>query len=257
MSRADDRRAGLVREREDRRGGIDPGKSVQIVVVGKKGSGKTELAHVLYRSWPFDKLVVDPNHDIKVDEDTIELGDAPPAHWPPAAELNARLAEQDLVERRYHSLRVTPDHGSPTFEDDIDRSIGLVYGHPGSLAFVDEAHYAAPVNHMHKHPHMRRALTTGRHARMSMILATPRVLGITVLCLMQADWVYVFRLPHPADRRRVAQSIGWTQKLFDEAHNSLGDYEYLRYESGANGGAGELLIFPALPQKLIRHHNAA
>jgi hypothetical protein len=240
---------------EDRRVGIDPGKSVQVIVLGKKGTGKTELAHVLYRSYPYDKGLVDPNKDMKVTEDTIELDDPPPATWPAAERLDAELAERGLGERRYHDLVYRPDVGSPTFRDDIDRMVGLALGHPGTCLMIDEAHYAAPVNMMHQHPNMSRALAAGRHSRTSLILATPRALKITPLCMIQADWVYIFRLPSDRDRRRVADNIGWTYKLFDGAHNSLADHEYLRYESAANAGVGALLIFPALPANLIRHHN--
>jgi DNA helicase HerA-like ATPase len=104
---------------------------------------------------------------------------------------------------------------------------------------------------------MRRALRQGRHQHLTMILATPRPLTVDPLVLSQSDWVYVFRLPNPNDRKRVAESIGWDPKDFDEAVFALGPYEYLRYQADATGGAGDLAHFPPLPPELIRHHKAA
>lgn len=238
--------------------GPDAHKATHIFVTGKKGTGKTELAHVLHRSYPYDKVLVDPNGDVKTTPTAIELGPAPPAHWPPQALLDDALRKTTGATRRYHELVVRPDFGAPTYATDIDRALGMAFSHPGPTEiFIDEAHEAFPTSQMVKRPHARRALRHGRHGTLTQIYATPRPMTITPLTISQADWVYVFMLPNPADRKRVAENIGWDPKDFDEAVFSLGDHEYLRYESGANGGQGELLAFPALPANLIRHHKAA
>jgi len=236
-------------------GELDPSKAVQIAVVGRKGSGKTELADALWRSYPYDKLRIDPNGDMINPPDAIALADPPPARWPRRADLERILAERVRRQPRYHTLVYTPDFGEPGYAENIDRAIGLAYAHPGRKAlFVDEAHEAFPAAQMVKRPHARRALRHGRHADLTLILATPRALTIDPLCISQADWVYVFALPNPADRRRVADNIGWTPKAFDEAVFSLGRWSYLRYEAAANTGQGELASFPPLPEKLILHH---
>ena len=79
---------------------------------------------------------------------------------------------------------------------------------------------------------------------------------IDPLCISQADWVYVFKLRSASDRKRVSENIGWDAKEFDAAVHGLGDHEFLRYESAANAGEGELCHFPALPEELILHHKS-
>lgn len=240
-------------ERRERRG-LDPKRAAHITVVGKKGSGKTELAHALFRSYPYDKLLIDPNGDMKVDGEAIRLPDPPPAMWPRAAQLDALLGEV-AGRRRYHELYYVPDYGDPGYAENIDRALGLAFAKPGRKAvMVDEAHDAFPAAQMVKRPHARRTLRHLRHATELLIAATPRTMTVDPLLISQADWVYVFNLPGPADRRRVADNIGWTPKEFDEAVFALGEHEYLRYEAAAAGGQGELSHFPPLPEHLIRHH---
>lgn len=233
----------------------DAKRSTQVLVVGQKGTGKTELGDVLFRSYPFDKLLVDVNGDMKVVEEAIVLPDPPPSRWPTRAELEHQAATRLGRPPRFHSLVYRPDFGDPGYGENLDRAIGMAMGHAGRKAvFVDEAHEAFPVTQMVKRPHARRAVRHGRHYTLTLILATPRPMTITTQCISQADWVYVFKLRAPADRRRVADNIGWDPKEFDEAVFSLKEHEYLRYESAANGGEGDLLSFPPLPEHLIQHH---
>lgn len=222
----------------------DPLKATQIAVVGKKGQGKTELAWLLFDSYPFDKVAIDPNGDLKVPEGTIELdSDELPSRWPVAREWTGQ-------EKKHapQCLRYKPDFGSPSYRDDIDRVIGLAYGHRRTACFVDEAHEAFPSGQVR--PHGRRALRQGRHHDLTLIMATPRPITVDPLVLANADWVYVFALPNPNDRRRVAETIGWDPRSFDEAVAELGPFEYLRYDSGID----DLAHFPALPKDLIVGH---
>lgn len=218
----------------------DPHKATQIAVVGKKGSGKTELSWLLFESYPFDRLLIDPNGDIKAGDDVVDLTeDAIPARWP-----SSSFEQKD--ER--HTIRFIPDFGSPTYVDDIDRALGLAYTHGKTMAFIDECHEAMPSSKTP--PHARRALRQGRHHDLSMILATPRPVTVDPLVIAQADWVYVFKLPNPNDRKRVAECIGWEPKTFDQGVFDLGPFEYLRYDSARE----DLAHFPALPEHLIAHH---
>lgn len=230
---------------EDEPGELDPHKPTQIAVVGKKGSGKTELAYLLFESYPFDRVLVDPNHDIKAPEDTIDLEEPVPSRWP------GQSFESLEEKHKPKTFRYIPDFGSPDYLDELDRVVGLAYSHPRTMLFVDEAHEAFPAGRTP--PHGRRALRQGRHRQLSMILATPRPLTVDPLVLGQADWVYVFKLPNPNDRKRVAESIGWDPKTFDEGVFGLGPYEYLRFDSAHD----DLVHLPALPPDLIKHHRAA
>ncbi len=225
---------------------LNPHKATQITIVGKKGSGKTELGWLLFESYPYDRVLVDPNGDIKVTEDTEDLEPGEGGRWP-AADPTDR--------KRRRTFRYVPDFGDPDHLEDLDRVVGMAYSHPRTLLMVDEAHEAAPAGRTPSH--MRRALRQGRHRQLSTIYVTPRPLTVDSLMLSNSDWVYVFRLPNPNDRRRVAETIGWDPRDFDEAVHALGPYEYLRHgpaKEPADGHTDELVHMPALPKDRIVGH---
>ncbi len=232
-------------------GPTDPKKPVQIAVFGKKGSGKTELAYRFFDSYPGDRGTIDPNNDLKMPEDTLELVSPLPTRWP-GARYEEFAEEHGLPaaggRKRRSTLRFSPDAGDPDYLEEIDRMVGLAFAHQNTCLFFDECHEGAPVGKTP--PHMRRALRHGRHARLTLILATPRALTIDPLVISQADYVYVFKLPSPQDRRQIADNIGWNAKDFDDGVNGLGKFEYLRYDAGAD----DLAHFPALPASAIKHH---
>jgi hypothetical protein len=97
---------------------------------------------------------------------------------------------------------------------------------------------------------MRRSLRQGRHREQTLILATPRPVTVDPLVIANANWVYVFKLPNPNDRKRVAETIGWEPKDFDAAVFDLSDFEYLRYD----GKKDELVHLPPLPAEALKHH---
>jgi len=82
----------------------------------------------------------------------------------------------------------------------------------------------------------------------------PRPLTVNTLVLGQADLVYAFELPSPADRQRVADNIGWDNVSFTEGMKLLKPHEYLRFdanepkpESDDPEDDDRLLHMPALP----------
>ena len=227
----------------------DPRDSVQIFICGKKKSGKTELAFHLFDGYPFDRICIDPNGDIKMPPDTLELTSPLPTRWPGEA------YETAFGKKRRQTLHFVPEVHLDGYKEEMDRAVALAYAHGNSALFFDECQVGAPANQTP--PHMRRALWQGRHSPMTLILASPRPMTIDPLCISQADYVYAFKLQNPADRKRVAENIGWDPKDFDDAMAELKAYEFLRYEAGAEEGSGELVHFPALPPHLIRHHQAA
>lgn len=223
-------------------------KATHVFVTGKKGEGKSELAWNLFASYPYDRLVIDPAGDLKVPDDTLELaGDDIPKRWP-TDRIEAARAQLGARERRPQTIRYTPDFASPTYEGDIDRAIALAFSHPRTCLMVDEGHEAAPAGRTP--PFARRALRQGRHRDLTQIWATPRPMTIDPLTIAQSDWVYVFRLPNPADRRRVADCIGWDPKTFDAAVAALGPHEYLRYDAARD----DLAHMDPLPADLLAHH---
>ena len=132
----------------------------------------------------------------------------------------------------------------------MDRAVGLAFSDRRTALFFDECHEGAPAGQTP--PHMRRALRHGRHADLTLILATPRPMTIDPLCISAADYVYTFRLNTPQDRRRVAENIRRDPKDFDDAVAGLKRYEFLRYDVAVD----ELVHYPPLPEHLIRHHKA-
>lgn len=226
-------------------GTLDPRKAVQVALVGKRGSGKTELLYRLFDTYPYDRLAIDPNGDLKMPEGTVDLEPPIPARWP------GQAFEQLHGERRkQQTLYFRPDFHEDGYREDMDRAIGMAYAHGRCAVLFDEVHEGAPANRTP--PHMRRALRQGRHRELTELFATPRPLTVDPLVIANADVVYVFKLPNPHDRRRVADCIGWDPKDFDQAVSELGEYEYLRYESKTD----DLAHYPALPASVIKHHNA-
>lgn len=226
----------------ERQGELDPHKAVAIAVLGKKGTGKTELAYHLFSTYPYDRVLIDPNGDIVREPEWEELERPVPARWPGWGGGTGEPKRRTFV--------YVPDFADPAHAEELDRVYALALVHPRTLVMTDEAHEGFPANGMDKRPHARRLLRHHRHGPASHIEATPRALTVDPLVISQADWVYCFKLPNRADRKRVAENIGWDPKEFDEAIFGLGPHEYLRYDASSD----ELAHFPALPAHLIKHH---
>jgi hypothetical protein len=231
-------------------GRLDAHRPVQIAIVGRKGSGKTELAYRLFDTYPFDRVAIDPNGDLKMPEDTVELEPPVPARWPRELVEEARARTMSRAPKR-QTLYFVPDFHESTYLDDMDRVLGMSYTHGRCCTFFDEAHEGMPAGRTP--PHARRKLRQGRHRDNTDIYATPRPMTVDPLMISNADWVYVFDLPNPADRRRVAENIGWHPKDFDAAVGQLGEFEYLRYEARTK----DLAHLPALPREAIKNHRSA
>ncbi len=211
-----------------------------------RGAGKSVLAKMLFFSYPYDRVLIDPNGDIEVPDATAI--EAPiPTRWP------GRLFDDPEPDRRRHrqTLVFRPDFHDPNVYEDIDRVCGLAFSHRRTCLFVTEAHEALPAAQMQRRPHARRNLRQGRHQDLTQIYDTPRPQTVDPLAISNAEWVYIFKLPNPNDRKRVAENIGWDPKEFDEAVAALKKHEYLRYDHGGNDGEGDLAHFPPLPQELV------
>lgn len=242
----------------DHRGQLDLADGRIITCVGKKRSGKSVLAKVLFASYPHDKVVLDiAGDDGPSGPGVHELrGDA--------ASLPRRWPEQLREDTKPMTLRYVPDAGSPTFLEDMDAIVGLALahgrrqrdrGHGGCCLLVHEIGVVTPVNRTQ--PHMRRALMHNRHNALTLILCGPRPQAIDPLVIQQSDLIYTFELMNPADRRRLAESMGWAPDDFDAAVHDLGPHEYLRFDANEDKpetGESDLRMvhFPALPADLVR-----
>jgi hypothetical protein len=216
---------------------LDPTRSNFVTLVGKKGSGKSQLARMFWLSYPFDRLVIDPTGDVDAgDPDTHELRPPLPARWPtPEVDERGR--------RKRQTLRFMPDPGEPTYVDDMDRAVGLAHWHPDrrALLWIDEIDELTKAQF--SPPHLRRALKQGRHRRLSLLCCGPRPVNIDPLVLAQADYVGVFRLPNPNDRRRVAETCGIEPDEFDHWHGELEEHGFLWYDQRAD----ELTVCDPIP----------
>jgi len=218
----------------------DPRKALFIFASGKKGSGKSYLCRAWWDSYPFDKLVIDPTHDIRRDlqregQEFITLDpDALPVRFP---------ASHD-DRQSYVTAVLCPDMGSPTAADQMDRAVGLCLrtDHP-TMLWVDEF---GTLTTAHKTPpNTRRALHHGRHHDLTFLIACPRPKDIDPLAISQADLAYTFRTPNVYDRERIANEIGWDVREFDEVNRQLTGHEHTLYD----GRDDTLTIMPPLPPR--------
>lgn len=242
----------------DRDGNLDPSRGVIVVCVGKKRSGKSVMGLMIFRAYPYDRVVI----DVAADDgpwgpEVIELSgtveDLPRA-WP------EHLRKTDDNDRPLPmTLRYVPDPGSPTFLEDMDTVVGLVMAHgkkTGHCAvLVHEMGRLCPANRTPAHT--SRMLEHNRHHHVTAILCGPRSQDIDPLVLMQADLIYTFELQGANDRKRIAENIGWDPPSFAVAVHDLGPHEHLRYDANEPKPAGagvedyRLVHFPALPQDVV------
>lgn len=211
---------------------IDPRQSNYITILGRKGSGKSYLAARLWETWPYDRLAIDPTGDARVGDDVERLEDPLPIRWPALPDKERRS-----------SLHYVPDVGSATYSDDLDRAVGLAFGRGRCLMWLDEVGELTRANRTP--PNMRRFLHQGRHKRISALMCGPRPIDVDPLVISQADYVYLFHLPHPRDKERVAGCIGIKPDELAAAIDALGEHCYLRYDARTR----DLVEFPPLPAR--------
>ena len=223
-------------------GSLDPDKSVYMAALGKKGSGKSKLARVIFDSYPYDKAILDVNGTDRPEQlndpesGYIEIH-VVPDEWP----------EDERIEGKPLVLYYSPDAGSETFLEDQDKFIGLCFKHGRVLILVHEMGVLAAANRTPKNT--KRMLHQGRHRDLSAIMCAPRPATMDSLVITQSNFVYVFKLPNPRDRRMVADTIGWDPEDFDLAVKELEEHGYLRYDDGASEESGnQLLSFPPIPE---------
>lgn len=232
----------------DEHGQIDTHRGVIVCCFGKKHSGKSILALLLFMGYPRDKVIIDiAGDDGPMGPDVIELRGTVedlPRTWP----------EHLRVDDKPMTLRYVPDPGSPTFLEDIDAVIALVMSHEHCAVLIHEIGVAAPAGRTQ--PHMRRLLMHNRHAKVTAFFCGPRPMTIDPLVLAQADLVYIFELRNPADRRRIAETIGWDPAEFDELVLDLVRHGYLRFDANEEKPEGDepdyrLVAWPPLPAEVV------
>lgn len=238
-------------------GALDPAQGVIVACFGKKRSGKSVMGRLLFDSYPYDRVVIaanaddgpfaDERHDIFALHGTVE---DLPQRWP------EHLRRDDNAGPRRMTLRYVPDHGSPTVLEDCDTVLGMAQAHGHCAVLVHEVGLVAPAGRVPAH--MKRLLHSNRHDHITLILCGPRPITVDPLVIGQADLVYVFEMQVAADRKRVADTIGWNPTEFDDAVEDLGPHEYLRFDANepkpADDTAEDLRLVhaPALPADVVK-----
>jgi hypothetical protein len=208
---------------------LDPdADSTLILFVGRKGSGKSTAAREVYRSWPHDKLTIDVNGDAEPGDDAERIRVPLPARFPGPS--------SSLVDDKPRNLHYRADPGSATYRDDLDRALAMAL-YPQDrpvLVWVDEIGEVSRVGQTG--PHLRRMLMQSRHHRSSALMCGPRPMNIDPMCIGQADLIYVYDVPNPRDRLRLAENMGYPAarlaKELDETRRR-GPYWYMLWDAKA------------------------
>lgn len=179
---------------------VDADQDLIFFFVGRKGSGKSQAAREHFRWWPgVDKLIIDANHDVEPGEDLAEqwLPSDPPLSLP-----ERRQRDEPEV---YHW---SPDPQRGSFYDDCDRAMGLgLYPKDRRvLEWIDEAGKCLKVHQAG--PNGTTLLNQNRHFGCPLLLCGPRSIDIEVLAISQADRIFMFDVPSPRDRQRLADNMG-------------------------------------------------
>jgi len=202
----------------DRLPDIDPSRSFIISAFGRKRSGKTFFNRRLFNAYPFDKLCIDVNGEADPGGELEKIGAPLPSKWPqPTPGL--------LGEKRpkYRTLYYRADPGSATYDDDLDRAVGLAMNPQDrhALVWCGEIGEFMPTATKTR-PHMRRALMQNRHYKTSLLFDGPRPMNVNPLVLAQSDYVAIYDLPNPHDRQRVAETIGFDpSEFYDECEETF------------------------------------
>lgn len=219
---------------------IDVDRNQIIVCVGRKGSGKSAAARMLYGHWPHaDRIVIDVNGDAEPGEDAKRITGEPPQKLPSRGDKGEPL-----------NLHYVADPTRATYRDDLDRAVRLALfpRDRRTLLWVDEIGEVTQANRTP--PHLRTLLQQSRHFNASALLCGPRPVNIDPLCIAQADRVLIFDLPNPKDRERVANVIGWAPDKFDDACLEVrrqGAYWFLMYVASEH----QLYLCPPLPREWL------
>jgi hypothetical protein len=220
---------------------LDPDRSNIISCFGRKGSGKSNAAELIYDSYPHDKAVIDVTGDANpVGAELIT--DPLPKAFP-----RRELTDPD----KPLNLRYRADTMSPTLHEDLDKAVGTFGLFPADrkkLLWVDEVAVLTKANKTG--PHLRTLLLGSRHfGPASAIFCGPRPLDIDTLVLAQSDYVFIYDLPAVQDREKVALTIGYPVQKFHQEHDETvrrGEFWYLLFV--ARPGIRGLYRCPPLPQ---------
>jgi hypothetical protein len=220
----------------------DPRKAYYIFASGMKNRGKSHYCRQWFDLYPFDKLVIDPTHDVRDDfrRDGIPFIDLG------ADTLPVRLPSSLDDDHPFVTCVYCPDMGSPTAMDDIDRAAGLVLRGRDQRAMLWLDEVGAGESGNKTPPNQRRILHHGRHHNLQLLQACPRPMDIDVLRIGQADLIVTFRTPVVYDSDRIADSIGYDRTEYADLNKAhCQGHAYTMYDRDGE----QLYLMPPLPPR--------
>lgn len=186
---------------------IDADRSNVILIIGTKGSGKSEAARMIFDGWPYDRVVIDVTGDARPDDPETLILTAPFPSQLPEGEDGNRVTAWARVDPR-----------SPTYSEDQDAALalGLYPRHRKILVWVDEFAELATASTIP--PNTKLGLVSSRHYSLSLLLPCPRPARIPVLSIAQADLIMIFETPRRDDRKILADNMGFPFNRFEKAY---------------------------------------
>jgi hypothetical protein len=231
---------------DDEHDSIDPKKSEFVIVLGRKGTGKSHFALNTASAWPGKILVIDVTNDVAPELTRMRVEyhrvKSVPAKWP-----------MDEEDKPYRVVVWKPDSASTSFYGDVDRAFSLAFSTGSVMVWVDEVHTCCPQEKFLQQPSLRRVLVEGRHRRVSLLACGPRPVYINRLWLSQSDHVVMFSVPQLDDRRAVVDNLGYDRQHVEAMHAELREHEYLWF----NQRRQQVTHYPAMPaagRPQIPHH---
>lgn len=208
---------------------INPANNELMLFLGRKGSGKSQLARELFRNWPgVDRLIIDATGDADPGNDIghVEMLRTIPRAVNPDDTIG--LPPRPKVDGKEVPgiWRYIGNPMSPTYYDDLDRAIGLGLfpRNRPVLEWIDEARTVMRSNATG--PFARTLLEQSRHFHTSALICCPRPVTIDPLVLAQADRVVVFDVPAKADRERLADTLGYDRGVWNQWCNIVAQRKY-------------------------------
>lgn len=182
---------------------LDPRVNFICSAFGRKGSGKTTFNRRLYRDYPLAKLCIDVNGEADPGEDAKRI-----------TELDTRMPAP-ASDQPPPNLHYFADPGSLTYREDLDRAVGMAMFPKDDQSLVWAGEIGELTTGNRTGPHLRRLLMQSRHFHTSALFDGPRPMNIDPLVIAQSDYVAIFDLPNPADRKRVADTISYDPSRFE------------------------------------------
>lgn len=207
----------------------------RMAIFGMTGSGKSVLAHYLFKSVP-NKLPTDKN---------------PIGFWRMIIDVTDSVVDDSLAFYDPHnipwdeaaSLRFVPDIGS--LEEDINAVYEEIMNHGSCWVWLDEAN---EVSSAHRTiVGLRRILLQGRKFQIGNVSVTPRPVDITKSITTQSEHHFIFTLIEQDDRKRVAKNIGLELEEFDDVMAGLEPFGYLWFSIRDK----TIYEMPPLPEEVV------